>query len=284
MTGIDTGAATARDGDIELWYEVQGSNGLPLVLTGGFGLLDEQFHAVRPYLLEHFQVIDWHYRGSGNSTRDCSIGFDRWVEDLEVVLASIGVGEASPAALLWGTSTGSPITLAYAARYPERVQGVAVHPFLAGAAGRRVMDGFRAVGEGFGYEALALLTAWIGCAGEVAMEPGMLELARFEAAVFRRKIDLSRLGEILDELVAVDVTDAVSTLADREMPMLVLIGQSGRMGIDTKGAARAVEQFQALVPAAELSVIPAGGGTYCMIEQPEKSARALIDWVDRLAL
>ncbi len=273
--------ATVRDDDVELWYDVQGSNGPTLVLTGGFGLLDDQFHRVRPYLTDHFRVIDWHYRGSGNSTRDCAVGFDRWVDDLDLVLTAVGVDEDAPA-VLWGTSTGSPITLAYAARHPGWVRAVAVHPFLSGAGGRRVMDGFRVVGEAFGYEALALLTAWIGCAGEAAMTPAMLELARFEATAFERKIDLARLGEILDVLIAADVTEAVATLAERELPMLVLIGRSGRMGVDTKGAARAVERFREVAPAADLAVIEAGGGTYCMIEQPEASARVLIDWVATL--
>lgn len=110
------------------------------------------------------------------------------------------------------------------------------------------MDGFRVVGESFGYEALALLIAWIGCAGEAAMTPAMLELARFEAIAFERRIDLVRLGEILDELITADVTEAVATLDERELPMLVLIGRSGRMGVDTKGAARAVESPRTCSP------------------------------------
>lgn len=269
-----------RDGSTEIWFETAGE-GPPLVLSGGFGLLEEQFHAVRPHLVDRFQVIDWNYRGSGRSTRDCEIGFDRWVEDLHLVLDAAEVGDNE--AILWGTSTGSPLTLAYAARHPERVRALVVHPFVDGRGGRRVFDGFQAVGENLGYEALALLTAWIGCAGEAAMRPEMLELAQFEAAAFERMISLDRLGEILEILGEVDLGEELAAWASRKVPTLVLIGETGRMGIETRGTRRATDSFCDLVPHSELATIPAGGGTYCMIEQPEACADALTSWVSTLA-
>jgi hypothetical protein len=45
--------ATATSGRVELWYDIQGE-GEPLVLTGGFGILHEQFHLVTPILAKHF--------------------------------------------------------------------------------------------------------------------------------------------------------------------------------------------------------------------------------------
>jgi pimeloyl-ACP methyl ester carboxylesterase len=270
---------TVTDGPVELWFEASGE-GPPLVLTGGFGLLEEQFHAVRPHLVDRFRVIDWNYRGSGRSTRDCEIGFDRWVEDLDLVMdaAQVDTNEA----ILWGTSTGSPIALAYASRHPERVRAIAVHPFVDARGGRRVFEGFRAVGESFGYEALALLTAWIGCSGEAAMETDMLELALFEAAAFERMISLDRLGEILGVLGEVDLGDELAAWTRLEVPTLVLIGETGRMGIETKGTRKATDAFRELVPHAELATVPAGGGTYCMIEQPTATANALTSWINAL--
>jgi len=51
-----------------LWYDVRGS-GQPLVLSGGFGLLHNQWDYVRDTLAERYQVIDWNYRGAGHSDR-----------------------------------------------------------------------------------------------------------------------------------------------------------------------------------------------------------------------
>ncbi|MDH4144162.1 MAG: alpha/beta hydrolase [Acidimicrobiia bacterium] len=272
---------TTRDGDVELWYDTSGDGPATLVLTGGFGLLDAQFAEIRPLLVERYRVLDWHYRGSGRSTRDVPLGFDRWVDDLELVLDAAGVGPGE--AVLWGTSTGSPLTIAHAARYPERVAGIAVHPFVDGRGAGRVFEGFRVVGESFGHEALALLTAWIGCAGSAAMTPEMLRLAAFEAEAFARVFEPKRLGELLAVLADVDVTSELAALASRELPVLLLIGDSGRMGLETSGTRRAVERVRDLVPAAELAVVADAGGTYCMIERPRAALDALLPWLERVA-
>jgi pimeloyl-ACP methyl ester carboxylesterase len=44
---------TINDNGTEIWYEVSGT-GEPLVLTGGFGLLHNQWDFVRDALAEHF--------------------------------------------------------------------------------------------------------------------------------------------------------------------------------------------------------------------------------------
>jgi len=59
---------TVSDGSVDLWYEIRG-RGPVVVLTGGFGLLHDQFHAVVDALAETHTVVNWHYRGSGRSTR-----------------------------------------------------------------------------------------------------------------------------------------------------------------------------------------------------------------------
>jgi len=48
----------------QIWYEVTGK-GQPIVLSGGFGLLHNQWDFVRDILAKDFQVIDWNYRGAG---------------------------------------------------------------------------------------------------------------------------------------------------------------------------------------------------------------------------
>ena len=59
---------TVSDRGVELWYQESGS-GRPLVVSGGFGLLHNQFDFIRDELASHFRVIDWNYRGAGQSDR-----------------------------------------------------------------------------------------------------------------------------------------------------------------------------------------------------------------------
>lgn len=275
---------TVSDGPVDLWYEVRGpdpgvSPGPAVVLTGGFGLLHDQFHTVVDTLAERHTVVNWHYRGCGRSTRtgpDGSWTVDRWADDLELVLADAGL----PDVVLWGTSTGSSISARYAGRHPERVRALVMHPFIrSDGGGRRVFDGFEAVARSFGYEALALTSAWIGCAGEHDLQPAMLDLARFEIGSFKANFGLDDLPAILGAFDGVDVSD---DLRRTTVPVLALLGATGRMGAERSGTARAVAELQSLVPHAEVAVIPAGGGTYCMIEQPEATLAALEAFLGRL--
>jgi pimeloyl-ACP methyl ester carboxylesterase/DNA-binding CsgD family transcriptional regulator len=68
---------------------------------------------------DHFRFLRWDERGCGLTDRDVEdLSFDRWLADLEGVVAASGVEE--PFALL-GISSGAAIGCAYAERHPERV-------------------------------------------------------------------------------------------------------------------------------------------------------------------
>ncbi|MGI9659744.1 MAG: alpha/beta fold hydrolase, partial [Gaiellaceae bacterium] len=99
-----------------LWYGTQG-DGDPVVLTGGFGLVHDQFEQVTPLLANDHRVINWAWRGAGRSDRalGASPSIDAWTRDLEAVLDSAGVERA----VLWGTSTGALVSLHFAARHPD---------------------------------------------------------------------------------------------------------------------------------------------------------------------
>src|SRR5262249_19695287 len=166
----------------KLWYRVTGS-GEPLVLSGGFGLLHNQFDAVVELLAQEFRVIDWHYRGAGESDRAWVGGdtLDRWGEGLELILWHPTV----PQATLGGTSTGAPLSIRYVARYPKRVNGLIVYPsFKAGVVTRAMFKCFQDIAEIFGYEALARFTSWIGCADQHVFSQVGNDVAVFEAEAF----------------------------------------------------------------------------------------------------
>ena len=81
---------------------------------------------------QNFRFVRYDERGCGMTDWDTGdLSLERWVEDLETVVAAAEIGE--PCALL-GISQGAAICLAYAARHPERVS----HLILYGAYARGV--------------------------------------------------------------------------------------------------------------------------------------------------
>jgi pimeloyl-ACP methyl ester carboxylesterase len=266
------------DHGVKLWYRIKGS-GEPLVLSGGFGLLHNQFDYVVDILAKDFQVIDWHYRGAGESDRAWVGGYtlDRWVDDLDVILAHLNVKNVH----LWGTSTGAPLSIRYAARYPQRVKSLIVYPsFKAGVASRKMFQVFLDITETFGYEALARFTAWIGCADQNVFSQVGNGIALFEAEAFKRNFSIESLAKTLEVFTHLDLT---SDLEKIKVPTLLLLGDSGQLGGKKAAVAEAIRLFRAHCPHAHLVQIPHGGGTYCMIEKPQESAQEVINFIKSLA-
>jgi pimeloyl-ACP methyl ester carboxylesterase len=265
------------DSGTKLWYEVNGpDNGVPLVLSGGFGLLENQYDFVRPTLVRHFRVIDWNYRGAGRSDRAWPgwvFNQDTWVGDLDKILVHLNIRNA----VLWGTSTGSPISIRYAARHPERVRALITFPMFKTDAGlRKAYDGFANIGEIFGYEALAALTSWLGIATENLFTPQWAELARWEAEMFHKNFSLESLGATM---AIVAGNDLRADLEKIKVPTMLLMGESGNLGYAAPGNRALVDEFLQHVAHATLKVIPRGGGTYCMIEEPVATAQAVIEFI-----
>jgi len=267
-----------NDNGVQLWYRVTG-NGEPLVLSGGFGLLHNQFDHVLDLLAKDFQVIDWNYRGAGESDRAWVGGYtlDRWVDDLELILAHLKVAQAH----LWGTSTGAPLSIRYAARYQQRVKSLIVYPsFKAGVASRAMFKCFQDITEIFGYEALARFTSWIGCADNNVFSQGGNEIALFEAEAFKRNFSIESLAKTLEVFSHIDLT---SDLEKITMPTLVLLGNSGKLGGQTAAMKETIQLFQQHCPHSQVVQIKDGGGTYCMIEQPQETAREVASFIKKLA-
>ncbi|MBI3756426.1 MAG: alpha/beta hydrolase [Deltaproteobacteria bacterium] len=265
------------DHGVKLWYRVSGS-GEPLVLSGGFGLLHNQFDHVLELLAREFQVIDWNYRGAGESDRAWVGGYtlDRWVDDLELILSHLKVQNAH----LWGTSTGAPLSIRYAARYPQRVKSVMVYPsFKAGVTSRKMFQVFQDITEVFGYEALARFTSWIGCADQNVFSQVGNDVAVFEAEAFKRNFSIESLAKTLEVFSHIDLTSDVEKLT---MPVLVLLGDSGKLGGKAAAMKETIPLFQRHCPHSQVVQVKDGGGTYCMIEQPQETARAVSAFIASL--
>jgi pimeloyl-ACP methyl ester carboxylesterase len=269
-----------NDSGTKIWYQVTGlKHGQPLVLSGGFGLLENQYDFVRELLGRHFQLVDWNYRGAGQSDRAWLGGvyhLDTWVDDLEKVLSHLGVQKA----IFWGTSTGSLLTIRYATRYPSRVRAVITYPMFKVDPGfKNAFESFTRIGETFGYDALASLTSWIGVAAENLFRSKWAEIAKWESEMFRKNFSIESLGAIMAIVSANDLSGDLDKL---KAPTMLLLGESGNLGYATVVNRELADEFMRRVPHAVLKVIPLSGGTYCMVEAPEVTAAAVIEFVATL--
>ncbi|MDX2143400.1 MAG: alpha/beta hydrolase [Rhodospirillaceae bacterium] len=262
------------DNGVPLWFQTTG-RGEPLVLTGGFGLLHDQWHYIRPILAKNYTVIDWHYRGNGLSDRSWpgTHTFERWVDDLKVVLDHLKVKRCH----LWGTSTGAKLSIRFASRFPKMAQSLITYPSFRGG-GRAPNDPFIALGARFGYEALGRMYQWYGCAEENKWNMRGNEIAQFEAASFSRNFSLANFAETLDIFGRADLT---ADLGRMKLPMLLLLGESGTLGSARPNMQNTIAEVRKLCPQAELKTIPKAGGTYCVIEEPQATADAALEFLQR---
>ncbi len=259
--------AYVYDDGVKLWYEIAGK-GEPLVLTGGFGCLHNQWDWIVDYLTPDFKVINWNYRGAGRSDLYWAGGysFDRWVDDLEVILEALKIEKVN----LWGTSTGSPITIRYAAKYQHRVKSLITYPlYKADPAFRKAFQVFLDICEGFGHDGLARFTSWIGCATHNQFSQEGNKLAVLEAEIFKANFSVESLAKTLDTFAHIDLSTELEKIT---VPTLVLLGESGLLGSTMPSVAQLVEGFKAHCRHSEVVTIQDAGGTYCMYEKPKESA------------
>ncbi|MFT5132275.1 MAG: pimeloyl-ACP methyl ester carboxylesterase [Gammaproteobacteria bacterium] len=151
--------------------------------------------------------------------------------------------------------------------------------FKADAGFRAAFSYFSGVCETFGYDALACLTSWIGCAGENIFQPAQGEMAKWESACFQRNFSIDTIAETMAIVASNDFT---SDLAKIKVPSLLLMGKSGHPGYQSAGTRALADEFLSQVPQAKLKTIAEGGGTYCMIEKPAETAKAIIEFVNTL--
>jgi class 3 adenylate cyclase len=130
----------ARSGDIRIAYQVVGSGPLDLVFVPGFvsniDLFWEDPAAAQVFgrLASFSRLILFDKRGTGLSDRNASIAtLEERMDDVRAVMDAAG----SERAALFGMSEGGPMSLLFAATYPERTRALALcgsyarHPTLS---------------------------------------------------------------------------------------------------------------------------------------------------------
>jgi class 3 adenylate cyclase len=129
----------ARSGDLRIAYQVIGSGPLDLVFVPGF-VTNLDFNWEIPEWANWFsrlaafsRLILFDKRGTGLSDRVAGIAsLEERMDDVRAVMDSVGVERAA----LFGASEGGPMSLLFAATYPQRVQALVLygsyahHPLL----------------------------------------------------------------------------------------------------------------------------------------------------------
>ena len=120
----------AKSGDLSIAYQVAGSGPLDLVIVPGFvSNLDVQWTTPG---LQHFfsrlamfsRLIRFDKRGTGLSDRMSGVAnLEDRMEDVRAVMDAVG----SQRAALFGVSEGGPMSLLFAATYPERASALVLY-------------------------------------------------------------------------------------------------------------------------------------------------------------
>jgi pimeloyl-ACP methyl ester carboxylesterase len=115
------GFVRSRD-DVELYYNVQG-NGPPIILCSGISVSFLHWKYLVPALCKKYRVIQWNYRGHGESetpTDYTTLTLSHLVEDLERLRSHLRIKKAA----LLGHSMGTQVILEYYRRYPNKVSAL----------------------------------------------------------------------------------------------------------------------------------------------------------------
>lgn len=272
--------ATASENGIHLWYETKGS-GAPVMLVGGFALIDNQWDYVVDPLSEKHTVINWAFRGSGKSdwTMAMPPTVDQYAEDMRIVLDAAGIEKTA----IWATSTGAPVALRFAAKYPERVTALCTYPwFKTDDTWRGIMDAAYYVGKYFGVDHMSRLFAGSVFPSELLYAPEGVEYEVWAKKVYLANVNPNTLKWVIEAYKEVDLTGDVGRI---ECPVMLLMGndseQNDRDSMKEVSFDYLVNSFLALKPDAEVATIENAGSTYCMITSADKCADAALDFFAR---
>jgi class 3 adenylate cyclase len=247
----------ARNGDVHIAYRVLGDGDLSLVFVPGYighvDLYDDPAYPFAPlveHLAQHTRLILWDKRGTGLSDPVTRVPtLDERMEDLHAVLDAVGAD--SPA--MFGVSEGGPLSILFAATFPERVRSLVLY----GTAARFVPElphfpwGFssefieasrEAINDHWGEGQIAAALF-----GEGADTPAVREmLGGFERAC----ASPAMAAMILEAMAKIDARDILPTVRTRAL----VLARPGDLMVDIE-ASRALA---AALPSAEFRALPPG--------------------------
>ena len=242
---------------IELSYERRGK-GTPLVLIHGYPLDHTIWNDVLPLLENDFDLILPDVRGFGESTTvETPYTMTNIASDLAALLETLGIEKTA----LAGHSMGGYVALAFAKAFPDKTAGLAlVSSQAAGDPPDRKEGRYKSAAD-------------VKQNGVQPVADGMTDKLSSD----------QRVRDFVHPLIAKQsisaVVGALGAMAEREdltsfvaaftHPLVLLHGDADNL-IPVERA----REIKSLVPSAALVELP-GAGHMPMMEQPEKTAKAL---------
>ncbi len=247
----------ARNGDVRLAYREMGEGDIPVVLVPGWvsniDLYDDPttvYGGVSEELSRHLRLVVWDKRGTGLSDPVAHVPpIDERMDDLRAVLDAAEVDYPA----LVGISEGGPMSLLFAATYPERIRSL----LLVGTTARFSQDlpdrpwGFTPeqidavyldIENHWGEGALADLFF-----GALADVPGVREMFGREQRACASPMMARLMWQAVAEIDVRGVLEGVLT------PTMVLARRGDRIA-----PFEAAEELVAKIPNAELRELPPG--------------------------
>ncbi|WP_123025466.1 adenylate/guanylate cyclase domain-containing protein [Mycolicibacterium stellerae] len=229
----DGGVHYARNGSVRLAYRVLGEGETTLVWIPGWisnaDILtapDMPFQAFLEALSRGNRLVAWDKRGTGLSDPVTHAPpLDERMDDLHAVLDAVGADSAA----LFGVSEGGPMSILFAATYPERVDSLSLYGTMArftpelpdhpwGYTSDRRTEILEEIENHWGEGALADLFF-----GEIAKMPGFLE---FYGRIQRFGASPAMCRMLWDGLLDIDVRGVLGSV---HTPTLVLSRADDRM-------------------------------------------------------
>jgi class 3 adenylate cyclase len=251
----------ARNGDVRLAYRVFGDSGPTVVWVPGWvvGNVDTVDEPGSPYahgtarFSHEIQSVMWDRRGTGLSdpvTHPLSL--DERVEDLVAIVDAVGADRVT----LFGTSEGGPVSILFAAMYPDRTRSLALYGTAArfsrelpdfpwGFTHAEVESQLEEIDEAWGHGALAELFH-----GQAAEVPGVRQLF----GRLQRSISSPSMAKLWWQ--AFMATDVRAVLGAVRVPTLVLARAGDRL-VDTESSAA----LAAAIPNARFHLLAPGPHT-----------------------
>jgi pimeloyl-ACP methyl ester carboxylesterase len=134
MTDTTPQTGYASVNGLDMYYEIHGSGGVPLVLLhGGLSTVEVDFGTMLPILAQTRQVIGIEQQAHGHTADiDRPLSFPQMADDTAALLSQLGIGQAD----VFGYSVGAAIALQLAMRYPELVRKLVLATPVINAAGQ----------------------------------------------------------------------------------------------------------------------------------------------------
>lgn len=255
----------AFDGTELAFHEIEGgAGGMPLVCLPGGPMHDSRYLGDLGGLSEHRRLVLLDPRGTGASAVPSDVSSyrcDRLVDDVEALREHLALERLD----LLAHSAGTNLAVMYAARYPQRVDRLVLTTPSAAALGLTVTAEMRLTaaqlrsGEPWFAPAYAALQAVVAGEGDDWPSIDPFFYGRWDAAAQAHRAADERHRN--DEAAAVFAADGAfdpdatrAALESLEAPVLLVAGE-----VDLNSPPAMVAELAALLPRAELVVLPGAG-------------------------